>query len=111
MEDKKCPCAAVAELKIMVKLLSDKVEGNEERIRRGEEKLSNDYTRLEVIASQMQGIASTMTQIQTQIMDLVNERREKECNLKNRVTKLIDDILRWGIFLLLGYVAMQFGLK
>lgn len=115
MEEKKetCPCAAVAELKIMVELLTKKVENNESRLKVGEDKLNNDYTRLEVITMQISNVANTMEKIQEQIVELVEERRKKEqaqeTDLKRRVHDITDEVIKWGVLLLLSFVAVKLG--
>lgn len=106
-----CPCAAVAELKTMVVLLTKKVDENETRIKEGESKLSRDYTRLELITQEMGSIAGTMKDIQQQIYALVEEKKQRDNGFVKRVHGIVDDVIRWGILLLLGYVAIQMGLS
>lgn len=108
--EEKCPCAAVAELKTMVELLSKRVDSNETRIKDGEGKLGHDYARLEVITVQIGNLVDTMGGIQKEFESFLAEKRECETGFKNRVHGLVDDVLRWGILLLLGYVALKLGL-
>lgn len=105
-----CPCAAVAELKTVVELLSKRVDSNETRIKEGEGKLGHDYARLEVITHQIENLVDTMNGIQEEFKTFLSERRESEKGFKSRVHGLVDDVLRWGILLLLGYVALKLGL-
>lgn len=109
-KEEKCPCAAVAELKTMVELLSKRVDSNENRIKYGEGKLWHDYARIEIITVQIGNLVDTMGNIQDQFQELLSEKKESEKGFKNRVHGLVDDVLRWGILLLLGYVALKLGL-
>lgn len=109
-KEEKCPCAAVAELKTMVELLSKRVDSNENRIKDGEGKLGHDYARLEVITVQIGNLVDTMGNIQDQFQEFLIEKKESEKGFKKRVHGLVDDVLRWGILLLLGYVAFKLGL-
>lgn len=115
MEEKKetCPCAAVAELIKMVELLEKRVDKNENNIKDDESKLNKDYTQLQIITNDMTNIVSTMEKIQKQIVDLVEERRRKEqeeqTDFKRRIHNITDEIIKWGVLLLLSFVAVKLG--
>lgn len=114
-EKEKCPCAAVAELKVLVEVLTEKVSANEKRIEEGESKLNRDFTSLQLLSKDIQSIAEDMKDIHSEFKEYMtrksNEESEEQKDTKDRVHKIVDEVIRWGILLLLGYVATRIGLQ
>ena len=114
-EKEKCPCAAVAELKVIVDVLRKQVEANEKRIDQSEEKLNRDFTSLKLLAKDIESIAEDMKDIHKQVKAYMEKKEHEESaeqkDTKDRVHKIVDEVIRWGILLLLGYVATRIGLQ
>ena len=114
-EKEKSPCAAVAELKVLVEVLTQKGYANEKRIEEGESKLNRDFTSLQLLTKDIQSIAEDMKDIHSEFKEYMakksNEESAEEKDTKDRVHKIVDEVIRWGILLLRGYVATRIGLQ
>lgn len=114
-EKDKCPCAAVAELKLLVEMLTKKVDENERRIDASEKKLNSDFTELKLITKDIQTMADDIKDIHSQFKEFLNktqtQKSEEHKNTMDRVHKIVDEVIRWGILLLLGFVATKIGLQ
>lgn len=111
IDNEKCPCAAVAELAKCVELLERRLSENEKLTRENDKKLSNDYTNIALITQQNQQSAEALKEINKKIAELIDERKSTDNDFKKRVRAIVDDVLRWGILLLLAFVAAKIGLS
>ena len=116
MEENKemCPCTAVAELKTIVEFLTKKTEENERKIEDSQAKLSNDFTKLELITREIENVSKTLNSIQNNFQEYMQRQQEKEEDSSKtfaaRVNAVVEEVIRWGIILVLGYIAVKIGI-
>lgn len=112
MDNKKqCPCAAVVELKVRVKAIEREVEKNEKRIKTNEGKLSSDFASIKIMTTQLSQIIEDINQTKAELKKTMEFAREEDNDFRTRVKRIIDDILKWAILLLLSFVAASIGLQ
>lgn len=114
IENEKCPCAAVAELAAIVKSQQKQIEKNEKIIEMIRNQRVDDYTKIELLFSSVDTVIQSAQTMQQRFEKFIDEREkddEKESDdLRQRIRNITDEVLKWGIFLCLGYVAMKLGL-
>lgn len=114
IDNEKCPCAAVAELSIIVSQQQKQIEKNEKLIEQNINQRTQDYIKLELLFSNFETTLKSMDIMQKRFEKFLEEQEKEEekesDDLRKRVRGITDEVLKWGIFLFLGYAAMKLGL-